>query len=912
MSDGVEFGDLLRRCRVAAGLTQQALAERAELSLRGVSDLERGARRAPYRDTVLRLAAGLGLGQTEWAALLAASRRRPAVPSSLIGGEGALHASLSPAMPSGRDNLPLELTRFVGRQPEVAHVRQLLSEHRLVTLIGTGGVGKTRLATEVAVGLREVFADGVCMIELASLADPSLVPEAVAVPLDVRAEADVPLEQRLAQFLGPRRVLLALDNCEHLLEACARLATGLLRACPDLRILATSREPLRASGESAWRVPSLPVPPADRAVLPEHVLDYDAVRLFVDRASATGSFVLTDQNAPAVGRPIRRLDGIPLALELAAARVPSLGVVELSDRVDDCLQLLVDGSRTAPARQRTLEATVDWSYELLSEPERRLLERLSVYAGGFTAEAVEVMTESPDLEAESALSLLGHLVDKSLVVAETMHDGTLRYRLQEPVRQYAETRLERRGQVDTVRARHAAYYRELVRRAEPAVLIGERKPRQDRLELELDNLRATRAWLLGCGDVESLLRLNAYMFLLLAYRGYGKEGRTSLLQALAMPGGTPAMRARGLHCLALLAYLQADYAAAAEAGQQSLVIRQQIGDDAELAWSLLERATTATAQADLGVGGHLARQAQEVSRRSGQVYVLAYSLAMAGYVEYLEGELRPARQHATEALELGNAFGLVAPTSHALATLGEISYQESDLQTAALLQERALGNAKAPREISLQYRPTRALALIATDQGDGKAARRLLIGSMELAQRLGNPHRLAQSLETVAAFAARRGDLRTAWRLVDAAWAIRDRVGAPLSPTERRLLRERVGTPRSRAELPVLGEGQTLSTDEASTLAREFLGNAVDDDPAVRARAPSTSAAQADLAPDLSERQTEVLQLIACGSSNKEIATELVLSVRTVERHITNLYAKIGARGRADATAYAFQHSLLT
>jgi non-specific serine/threonine protein kinase len=803
----------------------------------------------------------------------------------------------TPSRNPASDNLPLQLSRFVGRDAELVDIRGKLAEQRLVTLTGTGGVGKTRLALEVAAGLRQQFEDGVFLVELASLTEPRLVANALAAPLGFRAEAHQPLEQSLVGFLRPRHLLLVLDNCEHLVEACAHVADVLLRTCPRVHVLATSRQPLRIAGEWTWRVSALPVPDTAVPVSPERLLEYAAVRLFVDRASATAGFVLTDDVAASVARVCQRLEGIPLALELAAARVPALGVAELAGRLDDALRLLVDGSRTAPARHQTLQATIDWSYGLLTAPERTLLDRLSVFAGGFTCEAAEAIGTELDDDSRvdpdpATVTLLGRLVDRSLVTVETIRDGTARYRLQEVVRQYGQARLARRHELEVVQARHAAFFRDLAQRAEGGVLGGQRERWQDRLELDLDNFRTARTWFVERGDTESSLRLNAYLFLLLAYRGFASEGRAALREALELPGGTHAMRGRALHCLALLAYLQADYAAAAEYGRQSLELRREVGNPAELAWSLLERGTTACAQADYPTALQMLHEAREASHAGGARYVFAYSLAVLGYVESLVGEFAQARAYATEALDLSRAHKLIAPTSHALATLGEVSAVEGDQSQATAQLQAALERASTPGEAYLVTRPMLALALIAVDQRDLPRARELLSESIRLSRRLGNPHRVAQCLERVAIFAAHSGRADT-WRFVDAAASIRAELSAPLSPIERRLLDERLDAGDRRAAWPE-GSGVMWSLDRACDAAIELLTSS--------AAAPVQAPREAR--PRLTPREIEVAELVARGYSNREIAQTLTIAERTATSHLEHVLNKLGFHSRSQIATW--------
>src|SRR5215210_5399636 len=372
------------------------------------------------------------------------------------------------------NNLPLELSSFVGREKELAEVKRLLESTRLLTLTGSGGCGKTRLALAVARELAEGFEDGVWVVELAPLADPTLVPQAVASTLGVREQPGRSLTETLSDYLGSKKVLLVLDNCEHLVEACAELAEALLRSSPELRVLATSREALGITGEVAWLVPSLSLPDLRRLPDIESLPQYEAARLFVERAAAVKpSFTLTEQNAVAVAQVCYRLDGIPLAIELAAARAKVLSVEQIADRLEDSFGLLSAGGRTAMPRHRTLHATMDWSHELLPEEEQILFRRLSVFAGGFTLDAAEAVCAGEELERDEVLESLSHLVDKSLVIMREV-GGEGRYRLLETVRQYAREKLSESGEAGQASERHAGYYLALAEEAEPE-LKGERQ-----------------------------------------------------------------------------------------------------------------------------------------------------------------------------------------------------------------------------------------------------------------------------------------------------------------------------------------------------------------------------------------------------------------------------------------------------
>jgi predicted ATPase len=398
------------------------------------------------------------------------------------------------------DNLPLQLTSFIGRGRETTEIEELLEEGRLLTLIGPGGSGKTRLALAVASEVAQRFEDGVWLVKLAPLSDPDLLPQAVASVLGVRESPGTSLADTLAAHLGTRHLLLLLDNCEHLPGACVSLAEGLLRRCPNLRILATSRAALGAVGEALFNVPPLTLPDPRRGPTVGSLPEYEAVRLFVERAKAVRpDFTLTEANALAVAHICYRLDGIPLALELAAARTKVLSVDQISERLDDSFALLTGGGRTRMPHHKTLRATMDWSYELLTERERTLLARLSVFASGFALEAAEAVGTGGSIDGYDVLDLLAFLVDKSLVlVAE--HDGEARYRLLETVRQYGREKLEESGEAEPILQRHAGFYLALAERAD--LMSREQAVWLERLENEHDNFRAALALSLG-GDALS-------------------------------------------------------------------------------------------------------------------------------------------------------------------------------------------------------------------------------------------------------------------------------------------------------------------------------------------------------------------------------------------------------------------------
>jgi predicted ATPase len=471
-------------------------------------------------------------------------------------------------------NLPAPRSTFVGREREMVELKQAMAATRLLTLTGTGGSGKTRLALEAARDLIGSYPDGVWLVELAPLSEEALVPKAVAEALGIPERSAEPLSDTLADVLRGRELLLVLDNCEHLLETTARLVDKVLDSCPRLRILATSREALGVEGEMRWPVPPLSVP-EPQGMLPSQELEgYESVRLFVEGARGHDpSFSLSPHNAPAVAEICRTLEGIPLAIELAAARVGTLSLEQISKRLEGSLELLTRGGRTAVPRHRTLKGTLDWSYDLLSEPERILFRKLSVFAGGWTLEASEAIGLGEGVEEEEVLDLLSGLVEKSLVVTEGSHEGGVRYRLLEPVGQYAREKLEERGTAQETRRQHAEFFLALAEAADPEIEGAQQAAWLERLEEEHDNLRAALSWSLEeqGEDPELGLRMGAALGEFWYLRGYFNEGRRWLEEALAKSGGAPtAARARALHRVSWLALLQGDLDRGQEASEEGL------------------------------------------------------------------------------------------------------------------------------------------------------------------------------------------------------------------------------------------------------------------------------------------------------------------------------------------------------
>jgi predicted ATPase/transcriptional regulator with XRE-family HTH domain len=771
------FAAVLRRQRLAAGLTQEALAERAGMSARGIQNLEGGVTR-PARDSARRLAAGLGLTSEEGASFLAAAQPAPRRAAGATTGTGGLS-----------HNLPAPLTSFIGRERAVADLRTRLGGVRLLTLTGAGGCGKTRLALEVATGLLDRCPDGVWLVELAGLADPALVPQAVAAAVGVRELPGRDLAGALLAALPGQRLLLVLDNCEHLLEACARLVDALLRSCPALRVLATSREALGVAGEVAWRVPSLAIPDPAVGTPPAALGQYEAVRLFVERAGAARpAFALTERNAPAVARICARLDGLPLALELAAARVTALSAEQLAARLDDRFHLLTGGGRAALPRQRTLRATIAWSHDLLSPPERALFARLAAFAGGWALEAAEAVGAGADLPPAEVLDALCRLVDQSLVAAEDSGDGAVRYRLPETIREYARERLEASGEAEAARGRHAAYYADLAETATAQVTRPRPGEWLDRLEAEHDNLRAALAYLVERGEVEPALRLGASLFAFWYARGHPSGARDLLAAVLALPvaEGQPAARARALQWAGRAAYHQGDSAVSRRCYEERLAMMEHLGDRAGQAECLNFLGLLARERSDFAAAQGLFERSLALQRGVGDRHEIASLLTRLGENALYQGDEGAARTLLERGLALYQELGDDLGAGWSLRGLGHVAWATGDPAEACRLFEAALARHRAAGYGNdAVARSLHDLGGLALDAGDLATARARCTESLLLAEEAGSRATILLGLGDFAALAGARGEPARALRLAGAAAALRTVVDVALTPLER-------------------------------------------------------------------------------------------------------------------------------
>jgi predicted ATPase/Tfp pilus assembly protein PilF len=666
--------------------------------------------------------------------------------------EGAADSASTPW-----NNLPRQLTSFVGREKETTEVKERLFESCLLTLTGSGGCGKTRLALQAAQELSGQFAEGVGLVELGALTEAALVPQRVATALEVREEAGRSPTDTLVDFLRDRSFLLLLDNCEHLVLACAELAQTLLRRCQQLRILATSREALEIPGELIYRVPPLSLPDPRRLPPLDRLTEYAALRLFVERATVSQPrFALTAENAAAVTQVCCQLDGIPLAIELAAARVKVLSVEQIAQRLKDRFRLLTGGSRTVLKHQQTLRALIDWSYDLLSEAERRLLQRLAVFAGSWALEAAEAVCSGDGVEDWEVLDLMTELVDKSLVVPEEppapglqdapamppdRNDGwnETRYHLLNTVRQYAYDRLLEAGEEAPVRARHRDYFLKLAEEAEPNLRGAQQAAWLARLECEHDNLRAAIAGSIERGEAEAGLRLGAALWYFWHVRGHLREGRDRLDAVLALPAKAECdlPRARALNAAGALADDQGEYASAVRYHEESLVIARACDDRETMAYALFSQGNVCASQQQFEQATALYEQALVLWRALGNQSRVAVVLANLGWALQRLGRPETAVPHIEESLVLNRQLGNLVAVANTLNNLGTIHLDQGQYERAAPVLSEGLCLAQQcdnSRGIAVMLNN---LARLAAEQGDRERAASMLAKVKALCEEIG-------------------------------------------------------------------------------------------------------------------------------------------------------------------------------
>jgi predicted ATPase/class 3 adenylate cyclase/DNA-binding CsgD family transcriptional regulator len=825
-------------------------------------------------------------------------------------GFGPLRSLDHPAL---RHNLPSQATSFVGRVAELAELRALVAGgSRLVTITGLGGIGKSRLALQVAADALDGAGDGVWLAELAPVADPELVAGTVAAVLQVREEPGRPVLDALIEAVGDRYLLVVLDNAEHVLGAAAKLADLMMRSCPRACLLVTSREPLGIGGEHVFRVPPLPVPPAglaDRGRLAA----FESVQLFAERAAMRRQgFVVDAANAAAVASVCARLDGVPLALELAAARLGSLSVLEVSSRLDQRFRLLTGGSRTALARHQTLRALIDWSYDLLNPEEQIVLDRLSVFAGGWTLEAAEAVSAG-DTVGWQVLDRLAALVDKSLVQADEAR-GSTRYRLLETVRHYAAERLALRAvsELDRARAAHRDYYLDLVETADTYLRGPEETVWLDRLEAEFDNIRAALAFSLADPDsVEPGLRLAAGLRWFCNLRGHGGEVLAALNVLLERPDARLPTRARA-RALTASCHLRDRFgedSAVPSIADEAIGIGRSLADDAvaadalaQLCWFRFEHGDlpAALAQIDEAVG---------LARAAGDPRLLAEILGHRAVYMGQVGNVDAAFADQDEAVTVSRATGDNYRLTTTLANLGvyELVAGKHEAARAHLQEAGMLADNHGYQNLSAGLQ--QQLGFAGLLDADPRNARRHFTDSLDAARITGVKSYVHAALLGLALTAGADGDPTVAAALHGAADEHYEQAGRGFEALEAGLrdgdhaqLRATLGDAAFEA---AYARGRTLSQADAIALATAAAGP--DPGAVSTGSVPAALATAHGSADPLSERERDIVALLASGATDAQIAGQLYLSVNTVRSHLERIRDKTGARRRTELVRYAIQ-----
>jgi predicted ATPase/transcriptional regulator with XRE-family HTH domain len=760
------FGQLLRRYRTLARLTQEELAERSGYSTDYIGKLERDQRQPPLI-AVDRLVAVFALGETEHERLLAARERH-----------GTSHL---PAQPPSPSSLPSAPTPLIGRVAERAAVHAALDASRLVTLTGVGGTGKTRLALQVAERLLDAFPDGVYFVSLTSVPDASLVPSAIAGTLGLHEAGRQAPFDALQEHLRDKHLLLVLDGFEHLLEA-APLIGELLAGCPELRILVTSRAVLHLAAEQVYPVPPLSLP--DLQPLPEtaDLAHYDAVALFLARAQAVRSdFTLTAEDAPAVAEICHRLDGLPLAIELAAARVRLFLPPALLERLSSPLGILTGGARDLPARQQTLRGTLDWSYGLLSNGEQRLFRRLAVFAGGCTLQAAEVVcNREEDLDVVETVS---SLLDQSLLCPAEVTSEEPRVVMLQTIREYALEQLEESGEVEALRRRHADYYLALAEKAEPALLGAGQTTWLSHLEQEHGNLRAALRWCLRPGEAERGLRLGAALWRFYQARGHLTEGREWLegllrLQESSGSSGAALVRARALVSASRLARAQGDIARAATLAEEGLELSRQLRDKDTGAGALITLGHAALVWGDIRRAEDCCQEALALAQETGNTWSIAEALHHLGTQAMGQGEYDRAVSLYEQSLVLWRECGDGVYLGATLIKLGDLaSYFEGDRNKAARLYGESVAVFRDLADRRGTGHALAALADLAQEQGDFERAEALAAESLQLLRDLGERHITAWATQVLADVVLKQGDAMRALALLRQSLVLAQSVG---------------------------------------------------------------------------------------------------------------------------------------
>jgi predicted ATPase/DNA-binding CsgD family transcriptional regulator len=873
----------------------------------------------------------------------------------------------STARPGPMWKMPTPFTPLVGREQDVEAVCALLErpEIRLVTLLGTGGIGKTRLSIAGATALRESFTDGVCFVELAPISNPDLVMPTIAHELGIQERGAQPLVEQVKAALRDKQFLLVLDNFEQVVTAAPQVV-DLLAACSKLKVVVTSRAALHLQGEQQVPVPPLALPDLKQLADLEVLAQYAAVALFLQRAQAVKpDFQMTTVNAHAIAEACVRLDGLPLAIELAAARIRLLPPQALLVRLSQRFRVLTSGTRNLPARQQTLRNTLQWSYDLLDTGEQQFFRRLAIFVGGCSLEAAEALCRGLGDLSTDVLNVMASLLDKCFVQQVEQAGNEPWFMMLETMREFGLEALAASGEMEATRQTHAAYYLALAEEAEPAWEGPLQAMWSERLEREHDNLRAAMQWSLERGEagqgMELALRLGGALRRFWQVRGYLGEGRTFLEQVLARSQGdvttarvkalialghlavvrgdykrveaackeslalcqqlgNRADSARSLYLLGWVTWMKGDLAAARSLLEQTVALFRQVGDKIGIAWSLMHLAITVGRQGDYSKGRVLFEENLARQRELGNKRGIAFSLCMfAQMLVDCQHDSATVRSLPEEGLalfrEIGDKWGIAT----AFMLLGQVAFQQGDLPTASSLAEESV---RLCKEVGHRWDTGRPIAIFASQavtvlakvadiQHDQVRARTLFKESLDIAREVGDKVLIASGLESLAGVVAAQGEPVWATLLWGAAEALRETIGAPMPPVEHASYERATAAVRMHLGestfAAVWAEGRTM-TPEQVLVAKEPEKTRQQ----ISKGAAATPLAKAPTYPDgLTAREVEVLRLVAQGLTDAQAAEQLVISPRTVNFHLTSIYGKIGVSSRSAATRYAMEQHLV-
>jgi len=832
-------------------------------------------------------------------------------------------SSAASTVPSIPNNLPLQLTSFVGREREIAEVKRLLRVSRLLTLTGAGGSGKTRLALQIAADMLDelgAYKHGVHFVSLASIRDPGLLISAIAQTLDVRESPGQPLEASLKAYLHDKHLLLLLDNFEQIVAAAPQVV-DLLKAAPDLKVLVTSRASLQVSGEQQYPVPPLTLPDLGKLPELEALSEVEAVKLFVQRAtSVKPQFTLAKQNSQAIAEICHRLDGLPLAIELAAARMNVLTPQVMLEKLSSSLTLLTSGARDRPARHQTLRSAMEWSYSLLDTAEQKLFRRMAVFVGGCTLEAIEAVCTAKGNLAIDVLDGVASLVDKSLLRQEEGVRGEPGFWMLETIDEYAREKLQESGEAEALHKEHAFYFMRLAEAAEPHLPGKQQQAWLERLEVEHDNFRAALRWAVASGEAGSAkagtaatsneaqtahaptarerattgnaaaltleigLRTAGALRQFWDVRGYYREGGEDLQRLLSAAdrlGCSRAVRVKALNAAGVLTYRQGEYAAARSTLEQALAMGSELGDRQSMALSLHHLGNAAFGQGDYAAARSLYQESLALRKDLGDKWGIAICLTNLGSVAYLQGDDSAARSLYEESLALfreeGDKWGITVP----LINLGNVAYL----------------------------------------QGDYSAARSLCEEGLVTSKDIGSTYNIAISMAALGGIAAATGQPQRGARLLGAADALLQGIGSVLEAENRRPYQAGVASARAQ-----LGEAEFEKAMQQgrSMLMEQAIAYALDptllptEEPSAPAQAPAPAPApgagsgtRPSYPEGLTRREVEVLRVLAEGLSNAQIAQRLFLSPNTVNVHLYSIFSKLGVTTRTAAARFAVERKLV-